>query len=96
MATTEKSILNRMYFVAGCLLVFAIAVGFKLLDIQFSQGEYYKELAEERTLKNFKIPANRGNLYDVNGNLLATSVPKYDVRFDALFFQHYVNSQSSQ
>jgi len=84
MATTEKSILNRMYFVAGCLLVFAIAVGFKLLDIQFSQGEYYKELAEERTLKNFKIPANRGNLYDVNGNLLATSVPKYDVRFDAV------------
>ncbi len=55
-----------------------------MLDIQFSHGEYYKDLAEERTLKNFKIPANRGNLYDVNGNLLATSVPKYDVRFDAV------------
>jgi len=84
MATTEKNILNRMYFVAGCLLVFAIAVGFKLLDIQFVHGEHYKELAQERTLKNFKIPANRGNLYDVNGNLLATSVPKYDIRFDAV------------
>ena len=84
MATTEKSILNRMYFVAGCLFLFAIAVGVKLLNIQFVHGEHYKELAEERTLKNFKIPANRGNLYDVNGNLLATSVPKYDVRFDAV------------
>ena len=84
MATTEKSILNRMYFVAGCLFIFAIAVGGKLLNIQFVHGEHYKELAEERTLKNFKIPANRGNLYDVNGNLLATSVPKYDVRFDAV------------
>ncbi|MBT8295416.1 MAG: penicillin-binding protein 2, partial [Gramella sp.] len=84
MATTEKSILNRMYFVAGCLFLFAIAVGVKLLNIQFVHGEHYKELAEERTLRNFKIPANRGNLYDVNGNLLATSVPKYDVRFDAV------------
>ncbi len=84
MATTEKSILNRMYFVAGCLFLFAIAVGVKLLNIQIVHGEHYKELAEERTLRNFKIPANRGNLYDVNGNLLATSVPKYDVRFDAV------------
>ncbi len=84
MATTEKSILNRMYFVAGCLFLFAIAVGFKLLNIQFVQGEHYKALAEERTFKNFKIPANRGNLYDTNGNLLATSVPKYDIRFDAV------------
>ncbi len=84
MATTEKSILNRMYFVAGCLFIFAIAVGGKLLNIQFVHGEHYKELAEERTIRNFTIPANRGNLYDSNGSLLATSVPKYDIRFDAV------------
>lgn len=84
MATTDKSILNRMYFVAGCLFIFAIAVGFKLLNIQFVHGEHYKELAEERTIRNFTIPANRGNLYDSNGSLLATSVPKYDIRFDAV------------
>ncbi|MCM8567872.1 transpeptidase family protein [Gramella jeungdoensis] len=84
MATTEKSILNRMYLVAACLFLFAVAVGVKLVNIQFVHGDYYKQLAEDRTFKNFKIPANRGNLYDVNGNLLATSVPKYDIRFDAV------------
>ena len=84
MATSEKSILNRMYLIAGCMSLFAIAVGVKLLDIQFVEGEHYKQLAEERIYKNFKIPANRGNLYDSNGNLLATSVPKYDIRFDAV------------
>ncbi|MDT0642390.1 penicillin-binding protein [Zunongwangia sp. F363] len=84
MATTEKNILNRLYFVAGCMFLFALGVGFKLMDIQFVDGEYYKELAEERTYRNFKIPANRGNLYDANGSLLATSVPKYDIRFDAV------------
>ena len=56
----------------------------KLLDIQFVEGDYYRNLAEERTVRSFKIPASRGNLYDANGNLLATSVPKYDIRFDAV------------
>jgi cell division protein FtsI (penicillin-binding protein 3) len=70
--------------VAGCLFIFAVGVIVQLLNIQFVEGEKYKKLAEERTYRNFKIPANRGNLYDSKGNLLATSVPKYDIRFDAV------------
>lgn len=84
MATTEKSILNRLYVVAGGFFLFAIAVGAQLLHIQIVEGEKYQEISEERTLKNFTIPANRGNLYDTNGNLMATSIPKYDIRFDAV------------
>ncbi len=84
MATTDKTILNRMYLVTACMFLFAIAVGLQLLNIQFVEGEKYKDLAEKRAFRNFTIPANRGNLYDVNGNLLATSVPKYDIRFDAV------------
>lgn len=84
MAITEKGILNRLYFVAGCMFLFAIAVAVKLMNIQFVDGDHYRQLAEERTYRNFKIPANRGNLYDSNGNLLATSIPNYDIRFDAV------------
>ncbi|WP_026839569.1 penicillin-binding protein [Gillisia sp. JM1] len=84
MATNEKHILNRLYFVAGCMFLFAAAVAVQLLNIQFVEGDKYKQLSEERTLKNFTIPANRGNLYDANGNLLATSIPNYDIRFDAV------------
>ncbi|WP_372917501.1 penicillin-binding protein [Salegentibacter sp.] len=84
MAITEKGILNRLYFVAACMFLFAVGVSVKLLDIQFVDGEHYKQLAEDRTYRNFKIPSNRGNLYDSNGSLLATSIPKYDIRFDAV------------
>lgn len=84
MATTDKNILNRMYFISGCMFIFAIAVGVKLLDIQFVEGDKYRQMAERRVYKNFTIPANRGNLYDSNGNLLATSVPEYDIRWDAV------------
>ncbi|MCX7546862.1 penicillin-binding protein [Xanthomarina sp. F1114] len=66
------------------MFIFALAVVFKLLTIQFVQGDKYRDLAEERTIKNVVIPANRGNVYSVNGNLLATSVPKYDIRIDAV------------
>jgi len=84
MAITEKNILNRLYFVAGCMFIFAIAVTVKLLNIQFVDGENYRKLALENTVKNYEIPANRGNLYADDGSLLATSVPKYDIRFDAV------------
>ncbi len=84
MAVTEKNILNRLYFVAGCMFLFGIAVMAKLANIQFVQGDAYRAKASERIVKDFVIPANRGNLYSLNGNLLATSVPKYDIRLDAL------------
>lgn len=84
MATAEKNILNRWYFVAGCMFLFAILVVVKLVDIQFFKGDKYRELAVTSTEKMTTIPATRGNLYAGDGSLLATSVIKYDVRWDAI------------
>lgn len=84
MAIEDKQILNRLYFVAGCMFVFVLAVVFKLVSIQFIQGDKYRSLAEERTVKNVEILPNRGNVYSADGSLLATSVPKYDIRLDAI------------
>ena len=84
MAVSEKNILNRLYFVAGCMFIFALLVVYKLVDIQFVQGDQYRVIAEKRTIQNVVIPANRGNVYSADGSLLATSVPKYDIRIDAV------------
>lgn len=66
------------------MFVFALAVVFKLCTIQFVQGDEYRALAEKRTVRDFPIPANRGNVYSADGSLLATSIPKYDIRIDAV------------
>ncbi|TBN05671.1 PASTA domain-containing protein [Hyunsoonleella flava] len=66
------------------MFIFGIVVMVKLANIQFVQGDEYRAKASERIVKDFVVPANRGNVYSVNGNLLATSIPKYDIRFDAL------------
>lgn len=84
MAFSSKHILTRLYLVAGGLFVFGGLVLFKLVSIQMVQGDKYKELALQRTEKMFTIPPNRGNLYSDDGSLLATSVSKYAIRFDAV------------
>ncbi|MFN2261994.1 MAG: penicillin-binding protein [Psychroflexus sp.] len=97
----DKHILRRFYIVAAVLLLVFFVVGYKLFEIQIVEGQKYKEIAQNTVYKNFTIAPNRGNLYDTNMNLLATSVPKYDIRFDAVTvseanFQQYVRPLSSR
>ena len=66
------------------MFVFGLAVVFKLVSLQFLQGDKYKNLAEEQSIKNVTIPANRGNVYADDGSLLATSIPKYNIAIDAV------------
>jgi cell division protein FtsI (penicillin-binding protein 3) len=84
MAVADKKVSYRMYLVAFTFFVIAILVLVKLNNIQWVEGEYYRKLAQERTVKNFTIPANKGNVYSADGSLLATSIPEYTIRFDAL------------
>jgi len=82
--TEDKKVSYRIYLVAFAIFVMAILVSIKLTNIQWVEGDYYRQLAQQRTVKNFTIPANRGNVYSADGSLLATSIPNYIIRFDAL------------
>ena len=84
MSNNQKNILNRLSFVAGGMFLFGLLIAYKLINIQFVEGDVYRELAAKDATKNVVIPANRGNLYADDGSLLASSVPKYDIRFDAV------------
>jgi cell division protein FtsI (penicillin-binding protein 3) len=84
MAVEDKYISYRIYLVAFAIFLIAIAIAVKLTNIQWVEGDYYRKLAKERTVKNFVIPSNKGNIYSSDGSLLATSIPNYEIRFDAL------------
>ncbi|MFT7251013.1 MAG: cell division protein FtsI (penicillin-binding protein 3) [Flavobacterium sp.] len=84
MAIEEKNNSLRMYLVAGIMFVVAVLVVIKLTNIQWVDGPYYRQLAKDLTVKNFQIPSNKGNIYSSDGSLLATSIPEYTVRFDAI------------
>ena len=84
MATHKKSILAKFYLVAAFMTLFLIAVIFRVFNIQYSQGEKYRKLSTELTIKQDTVYANRGNVYGVDGNLLATSMSKFTIRMDAV------------
>ena len=84
MAVEDKNISYRIYLVAFVIFLMAMAVTVKLTNIQWVEGDYYRKLAKDRTVKNFVIPANKGNIYSADGSLLATSIPNYTIRFDAV------------
>lgn len=78
----KKDILSRTYLVYMLLCVFALFILGRICIIQFRDGDEWKKKAEAFNTRVFEIEAVRGNIFDVNGNLLATSLPYYEVAVD--------------
>jgi cell division protein FtsI (penicillin-binding protein 3) len=83
LAATKKGILNKLYVVFVFITLFLAAIILKLTDIQFTDGEKYRDMSEHLTIKNDTIFANRGNVFSADGSLLATSMSQYEIRMDA-------------
>ena len=64
------------------MCVFAIGILYRLCIIQFAEGKMWKDKAESLTTAVFSIEAVRGNIFDSNGALLATSLPYYEIAVD--------------
>ncbi len=80
----RTDILIRVYFAFGLIVLFAFAVLFKLFHVQVVEGKKWRKMADSISTKFVKVEAARGNIYSVDGSLLATSVPEYDIRMDIM------------
>ena len=82
MATHKKSILTKFYLVAVFMTLFLVAIIFRVINLQYVQGEAYRKLATDLTVRQDTIYANKGNVYAADGNLLATSMSKFTIFMD--------------
>lgn len=80
----RKSILVRVYLAFGLMVLGAFAVFAKMLHLQYVDGGEWRAIADSLTIQERVVEAARGNIYSNDGSLLATSVPEYEVRFDAM------------
>ena len=64
------------------MCLFALGILYRICVIQFVEGEQWKAKAEAFTTKVEDMEAVRGNIFDVNGALLATSLPYYEIAVD--------------
>jgi len=79
---------QRGIFIRSMVVFLLIALGFvavlwKAVYLQQAHGRHYRELSERMSLDTRTIDAQRGNLYAHDGSLLATTVTRYNLRFDA-------------
>ena len=72
----------KTYLVYFLVLLFGIAIIVKIILVQTKDRGELQELAEKQEHRIQTIEASRGNIYSSDGQLMATSIPLYDVFFD--------------
>ena len=78
--TDKKAIFIRVIMISSLVIIAAVAIFIKLI---FVQVEFSDEVAfNDPAVAMIDIPSPRGNIYDVNGNLLAISMPVYTIAID--------------
>jgi len=95
----KQVIFSRVYLIYGMICLFAMIIIGQAVNLQIIQGEKWRN-KEAALTRNFReIEAVRGNIYAADESLLATSIPKYEVRFDAYtdaltddYFNEHVDS----
>ncbi len=78
----KKSILLRVRLAFLAVVVFVLAVVYRIADVQFVEGDQWRQKAEVMGLDYKTIKATRGSIYASGNDLLATSLPFYKVAFD--------------
>ena len=73
-------------WLAGLVLFIAL-MAFSILGrlyyVSIQLGPELVAAAREKVIQEREIPASRGNIYSADGQLLATSMPVYELRWDA-------------
>lgn len=82
MANTKNELTGKLLVIYGVLILAAVVVILQVIYIQYFKGDEYRALSDNRNIDTIPVTAVRGNIFDVNGNVLATSVPIFDIRMD--------------
>jgi cell division protein FtsI (penicillin-binding protein 3) len=78
----KKSIVTRVRIAFLAICLFGFAIIFKVGHIQFTDGDKWREIANEKRFHYQPVTATRGNIYSDDDRILATSLPFYRVAFD--------------
>ncbi|HXP50154.1 MAG TPA: penicillin-binding protein [Bacteroidia bacterium] len=78
----RKGTLLRTYLLYAFMCILGLVITIRVVSIQYFQGNKWKIAAANMTTSYYTIEAMRGNIYAADGNLLATSLPYYDIAMD--------------
>ncbi len=80
--TVKNEVLVRVYVVLVLVLLVALVIAHKTIQISILEGEKWRSKGESLYIKEVPVEAERGNILTEDGSLLATSMPFFDIAFD--------------
>jgi len=81
--SVKREILRRVTVVYLSFLLLGFIIIGRILYLQVFEKEKWEDQANTYSLKTMNIAANRGSINASDGRLLASSVPYYEIHFDA-------------
>ena len=86
----------RFYFIASLLISFSFLLIGKLVHIQFYENNQGLDIKPDNLVKNVVLEPSRGDIFSAEGNILATSIPRFDLYWDATMpSKHLFNTQKN-
>lgn len=71
---------NRIAIIIVVVVAAILAIVIKLFGLTIIKGDYYRDLSDNKKIKEIDKIAPRGNIYDRNGEILATSTPSFTIQ----------------
>ncbi len=81
--SVKKDIRFRVYVVYTLFALFAILVVARVGYLQYVKGEELKKLSKDRYVDREDLEPVRGNIYSDDGSLLSTTLPVFNIYWDA-------------
>lgn len=75
----RRDVNDRAVVIFSLLVICLLALLFKVAHLQIAQHEHQKKIAVGNTIKSLYISPERGDVFDRNGELIASVRPKYDL-----------------
>ena len=79
----KNEVLYRVYSVAAVVLLVAVVILTRLFTLTVTDAHIWEAKADRLYVKLVEVPSQRGNILADDGSLLATSLPFFDIHFDA-------------
>ena len=70
---------KRLTFIWGSSIVLIVVLLFRLFSLQVLHHDFYTQKLNSQIEKTVPLPASRGNIYDCNKVLLATTMDSYSI-----------------
>ncbi len=77
--------MSRMFILMGLLLLLPSAILVQIFRVNVVEGDGLRELWSSQAIDYIPIPAQRGNIYDAGGSLLATNSVVYKIAVDPFY-----------